>query len=264
MGECKTLWMGDIQANWEEFFVRALFSSLGQEPNVKLIRDKGTGCPVGYGFIEFETVEAAQTALETLNGQLIPNTPIRFRLNWGAGGKRLESAEDYSIFVGDLAPEVTDDALFAVFSAKYASVRGAKVVIDQMTRTSKGFGFVRFGVKAEADQALEQMHGVPCLSRPMRVSTATDRIKPTPLMKLPPSPSPEDESNTTVFVGGLDPSISEDDLRKHFSTLGEIVNVKVPPGRGCGFVQYESHAIAQQAIQEMTGINSSYFYCNTM
>lgn len=50
----------------------------------------------------------------------------RFRMNWGAGGRRIETADDHSIFVGDLAPDVTDELLFTTFSARFPSVRGAK------------------------------------------------------------------------------------------------------------------------------------------
>lgn len=38
---------------------------------VKLIRDKVTGYPAGYGFLEFPTQRGAQVVLETFNGQLI-------------------------------------------------------------------------------------------------------------------------------------------------------------------------------------------------
>jgi len=54
-------------------------------------------------------------------------TPFRFRLNWGAGGKRLEAAPEFSIFVGDLAPDVTDQMLQDVFGEKFPSTLGAKV-----------------------------------------------------------------------------------------------------------------------------------------
>lgn len=103
----------------------------------------------------------------------------RFRMNWGAGGRRIETAEDHSIFVGDLAPDVTDELLFTTFSARFPSVRGAKarsavarvvvamvfadasvllqVVMDPVTRMPKGFGFVRFTVKEEADQVRREL-----------------------------------------------------------------------------------------------------------
>lgn len=54
------------------------------------------------------------------------NTMHRFRMNWGAGGRRIETSDDHSIFVGDLAPDVTDELLFSTFSARFPSVRGAK------------------------------------------------------------------------------------------------------------------------------------------
>lgn len=41
-----------------------------------------------------------------------------------------------------------------------------------------------------------------------------------------------------IFVGGLDSSVSEEDLRQPFAKFGEIVSVKIPIGKGCGFIQF--------------------------
>jgi RNA recognition motif-containing protein len=49
----------------------------GELVEVKLIRDKHTGFPAGYGFVEFSTRHAAEEALETLNGQIIRKMDIR-------------------------------------------------------------------------------------------------------------------------------------------------------------------------------------------
>ena len=182
----------------------------------------------------------------------IANTVHRFRMNWGAGGRRIETSDDHSIFVGDLAPDVSDEVLLSTFNARFTSVRGAKVVIDPVTRMSKGFGFVRFGSKEEADQALQTMNGVFCSSRPMRVSVATERSKARQQIAFSAGESDEG-ANTTVFVGGLDPSATEEELRARFGVLGEIVSVKVPPGRGCGFVQYTTKEAAEMAISQMNG-----------
>lgn len=98
-----------------------------------------------------------------------------------------------------------------------------------MTRMSKGFGFVRFGIKEEAEQALQTMTGVYCGSRPMRVSVATDRNRPRVDYNnmqgggMPVGQEQQgDGANTTVFVGGLDPAITEDDLRQHFAPFGDV------------------------------------------
>lgn len=108
----------------------------------------------------------------------MPNTDQLFRLNWAAfsmGDKRPNNGSDLSIFVGDLAADVTDTLLHETFSSKYPSVKGAKVVIDATTGRSKGYGFVRFGDDSEKSQAMTEMNGVYCSSRPMRIGAATPR-----------------------------------------------------------------------------------------
>ncbi|PPD75552.1 hypothetical protein GOBAR_DD27531 [Gossypium barbadense] len=62
-----------------------------------------------------------------------------------------------------------------------------------------------------------------------------------------------DPNNTTIFVGGLDPSVSEDQLKQIFSQLGEVVHVKIPANKHCGFVQYANRASAEQALSVLNG-----------
>ncbi|CAO1614482.1 unnamed protein product [Parajaminaea phylloscopi] len=69
-----------------------------------------------------------------------------------------------------------------------------------------------------------------------------------------PSPSSAlDPNNTTVFVGGLSSLLSEDTLKTFFSPFGAIAYVKIPPGKGCGFVSFIRKADAEKAIERMQG-----------
>lgn len=69
-----------------------------------------------------------------------------------------------------------------------------------------------------------------------------------------PSPSSAlDPNNTTVFVGGLSSLISEDTLKTFFSPFGAIAYVKIPPGKGCGFVSFLRKVDAEKAIERMQG-----------
>lgn len=91
-----------------------------------------------------------------------------YRLNWAAHGineRKSEIFTEYSVFVGDLSPEVTDYLLLQTFAEKYVSVRSAKVVIDVNTGLSKRYGFVRFGNEEEMNRALSEMQGQYCGSR---------------------------------------------------------------------------------------------------
>lgn len=136
-----------------------------------------TGQPEGYGFVEFVSHAAAERILQTYNGTQMPGTEQTFRLNWASFGmeKRPDAGPEHSIFVGDLAPDVTDYLLQETFRVQYPSVRGAKVVTDPNTGRSKGYGFVKFADEAERNRAMTEMNGVYCSTRPMRISAATPK-----------------------------------------------------------------------------------------
>jgi RNA recognition motif-containing protein len=147
---------------------------------VKVIRNKQTSQSEGYGFIEFNTRATAEKVLQTYQGTIMPNGGQSYRLNWatfsaGERSSRQDDGPDHTIFVGDLAADVTDYLLQETFRARYNSVKGAKVVIDRLTGRSKGYGFVRFADEGEQMRAMTEMQGVLCSTRPMRIKLATNK-----------------------------------------------------------------------------------------
>ncbi|KAH9322487.1 hypothetical protein KI387_017126 [Taxus chinensis] len=270
--EIRTLWVGDLQYWVDENYMHSCFAHTGEVISIKIIRNKLTGQTEGYGFVEFVSHAAAERILQTYNGTQMPNTEQVFRMNWasfGIGERRPEVGPEHSIFVGDLAPDVTDYMLQETFRTHYTSVRGAKVVTDPNTGRSKGYGFVKFSDESERNRAMTEMNGMYCSTRPMRISAATPKKSvgfqqpysakasyQTPAYNAPPAHAfqPENEANnTTIFVGGLDPNVSDEELRQIFGQFGELVYVKIPQGKGCGFVQFGSRASAEEALQRMHG-----------
>ena len=84
----KTLWVGDIEKWMDENYLIGLFKDVGSINSVKIIRDKNTNLPMGYGFVEFSSHEIAARVLQLYNGSINPATNKPFRLNWGVhGGK---------------------------------------------------------------------------------------------------------------------------------------------------------------------------------
>ncbi|XP_044508592.1 polyadenylate-binding protein RBP47-like [Mangifera indica] len=271
--ETKTIWIGDLFHWMDETYLHNCFSHTGQVSNVKVIRNKHTGLSEGYGFVEFFTRAAAEKVVQSYNGSVMPNTEQPFRLNWAtfAGERRIDSGSDVSIFVGDLASDVTDGILLETFSSKYPSVKGAKVIIDSNTGRPKGYGFVRFGDEHERSRAMTEMNGVYCSSRPMRIDIATPKkasgyqqqYSSQALVlagghasngaRVQGSQSDGESNNVTIFVGALDSDVSDEDLREPFSQFGEIVSVKIPVGKGCGFVQFANRKDAEDALQKLQG-----------
>lgn len=68
-----------------------------------------------------------------------------------------------------------------------------------------------------------------------------------------PHPSDFDPTNTTIFIGGLSPGITEDDLRNVFGRFGEIIYTKVPANKGCGFCQFVERSAAEKAMAQLQG-----------
>jgi RNA recognition motif-containing protein len=65
------IYVGNIAFNATEEQVRELFAPFGEIESVKLIADQQTGRPRGFGFVEMASAEAAQKAIEALNGKNI-------------------------------------------------------------------------------------------------------------------------------------------------------------------------------------------------
>lgn len=287
-GDAKTtLWMGELEPWIDENFIRSVWFGMGETVNVKMIRDKFSG-NAGYCFIDFNSPAAAAKAL-SLNGSMIPNTSRPFKLNWASGGgladRRDDRGPEFSIFVGDLGPEVNEYVLVSLFQARFPSCKSAKIMTDPISGMSRGYGFVRFANEQDQQRALNEMQGVYCGNRPMRISTATPKNKsgvPGVPVNIPMAPqnsigaapgmygmgapppmgyygAPQpmnqftDPNNTTVFVGGLSGYVTEDELRSFFQGFGEITYVKIPPGKGCGFVQFVQRHAAEMAINQMQG-----------
>ena len=62
------------------------------------------------------------------------------------------------LYVGNLPYAFRDNDLEQAFS-QFGSVQSAKVMMERDTGRSKGFGFVEMGSDAEAQSAIQGMHG---------------------------------------------------------------------------------------------------------
>jgi len=168
-----SLWMGSLEPYMTESFIMGAFQKMGEYPkNVKLMRNKNTGETTGYAFVDFYD---PVSVMHKLNGKYIPGTnpPVRFKLNRaGNPGKTATTNDrDFSVWLGELSPDVDDYQLYKTFACRYQSIRTAKVVLDS-AGYSKGYGFLRFGSEEEQKHCLNNMNGFPGLgTKPIKVSS---------------------------------------------------------------------------------------------
>lgn len=163
----------------DEKFITRAFATMGEQViNVRIIRNKMTGGALGYCFVEMTDMATAERCLRKINGKALPgaNPPTRFKLNRATFGKQ-DSCQMFSLFVGDLTPEVDDGMLYEYFYNRYPSCRGGKVVLDSMGN-SKGCGFVQFPDERLQKRALEECQGAVGLGgKPLRLSLAANNLR---------------------------------------------------------------------------------------
>jgi RNA recognition motif-containing protein len=71
-----TIYVGNLPFSANEADVRVLFERHGQVDSVKLINDRETGRPRGFGFVDMPA-EAAKAAIEALNGYEMSGRALR-------------------------------------------------------------------------------------------------------------------------------------------------------------------------------------------
>ncbi|MCF0074764.1 RNA-binding protein [Dyadobacter sp. CY261] len=78
------------------------------------------------------------------------------------------------IFVGSLSFKLRESELREAFE-KYGKVNSAKIIIDKITRQSKGFGFVEMPDEVEARAAINALNGADMYGRPLVVNESQKR-----------------------------------------------------------------------------------------
>jgi RNA recognition motif-containing protein len=86
------LYVGNLPFSIDEATVRALFEQNDRKvQEVKLITDRDTGRPRGFGFVEMSTNEEADSAIRELDGYSLEGRPLKVneaRERGGGGGGR--------------------------------------------------------------------------------------------------------------------------------------------------------------------------------
>jgi len=89
------LYVGNLSFEQTEEQLNTLFSEAGPVISVKIITDRQTGQPRGFGFVEMETKAAGQRAISMFNGRTVAGRPLTVneakpqqKSGFGGGGRR--------------------------------------------------------------------------------------------------------------------------------------------------------------------------------
>lgn len=189
------LFVKNVDADVSEDDLSALFGEHGEIVSIALPKTPA-GQHRGYGFVNFDSHDAAVRALEALDdyelkGKRLAVSRAQRRQNrdenlpWGGsapvdtnglGGGAAPHRPRYqavNLYVKYLAPTVTDEELHKAF-ASHGTITSAKVMLDE-NGESRGFGFVCYSAPAEAQAAIAAMHDTELHGNKLYVALAQRR-----------------------------------------------------------------------------------------
>lgn len=275
---------------------------------------------MGFGFVNFETNEAALSAMNAMNGAQLPQGKImKISLARPAWKANIHS----NVYVSGLPLEHTEEDIMELFKDYNDQIENVRKLRDSRG-VFRGIAVVRFDSEELAQDAMKRLHGLvlPDTTSPLQVrpwrpefrperidssftsSSSTKSVSPSPSPSYAtlatPSPSgygkmaalspPQAQrmegwqeiwsryvesqmkqnfltmpvpyymqepakpaaSAPSLFVFHLPPDATESTLRVLFEPYGALSSVRVLPGKGYGFVNYDS---GQSAITAIHGLN---------
>ncbi|WOK96872.1 polyadenylate-binding protein 2-like isoform X4 [Canna indica] len=238
-----------------------IFSSFGNILSCKVATD-ASGQSKGYGFVQFEQEEAAQNAINSLNGMLINDKQVFVGpfVRKQERENSIDKTKFCNVFVKNLSESTTKEDLENVFG-KYGNITSA-VVMTEEDGKSKCFGFVNFEDPDDAARAVLELNGQKFDDKEWYVGKALKKSERELELKEKFDQSAKETvdkyQGLNLYLKNLDDSIGDDKLRELFFGFGTITSCKVmrePNGisKGSGFVAFSAPEEAARALQEMNG-----------
>ena len=256
------------------------FSDYGNILSCKVAVDMN-GESKGYGFIHFENTEAADNAIERVNGKSILDRVVyvgHFRSKTERKAELGDRANRFTnVYVKSLDKETTEEELRKA-AEEFGEVTSLTIVKDD-EKASRGFGFINFGKPEDAAKAVEGMNGKTIGDSEQEIYAGRAQKKEERQAELKKKfddlrlERQAKYQGVNLFVKNLDEEVDDDALRKAFEQYGTITSARVmtekkavPPAagaeggpvekevsKGFGFVCFSTPEEATKAVTEMNG-----------
>ncbi|CAF3572259.1 unnamed protein product [Rotaria socialis] len=203
------------------------FSTFGNILSCKIMRNEsGESC--GFGFIHFETQEAADMAINKMNGTFLVYKKIYVARFQSCDSRPDSPCKFTNVFIKNFGDELDETQLHELFS-KQGEIRSFKVERDEHGN-SKGFGFCCFETAEEAEQAVKTLNGYSIGNKQLYVGRFEKKHQR--LSEIKRKKELKKQESTNKYQGVM-------------TSNGE--------SKGFGFVCFSTPDEAVKAIEEMNG-----------
>jgi len=238
------------------------FSTFGTILSCKVATDEH-GNSKGYGFVHFETEEAANKAIDKVNGMLLSDKKLyvgKFIPRKEREKELGEKAKRFTnVYIKNFPDGMNEEKLKDMFEA-FGKITSIKVMYDD-TGKSRCFGFVAFEDAEAAEEAVNDLNGKELDGKTVYVGRAQKKNERQQELRRKFEQLKMERMNryqgVNLYVKNLDDTIDDEKIRKEFAPFGTITSAKVMTedgrSKGFGFVCFSSPEEATKAVTEMNG-----------
>ncbi|KAI3474625.1 hypothetical protein Pfo_029795 [Paulownia fortunei] len=216
----------------------------------------------GYGFVQFESENSANAAIEKLNGSSLGGKQMYVGKFMRKSDRALpgHEAKYTNLYVKNMDTDVSEEVLKEKFS-EYGKILSLVISKDD-NGLSRGFGFVNFENPDDAKCAMEALNGSQLGSKVLYVARAQKKSERAELLRRQFEEKRKAQilkyQASNVYVKNIDDDITDEDFREHFSQCGTITSAKLMRddkgvSKGFGFVCYSTPDEANKAVNSLHG-----------
>jgi polyadenylate-binding protein len=209
------------------------FAAFGNILSCKVAQDE-MGNSKGYGFVHYETADAANAAIKHVNGMLLNEKKV-YVGHHIPKKERMSKFEEMkanftNIYVKNVENEVTEDQFRDLFE-NFGPITSASLAMDQETGKHRGFGFVNYANHQDASRAVDELNESDFHGQKLYVGRAQKKHEREEELRKQYEAARLEKQNkyqgVNLYVKNLADDVDDEKLRDMFTPYGTITSAKI-------------------------------------
>ncbi|KAG6002599.1 Protein phosphatase PP2A regulatory subunit B [Claviceps maximensis] len=231
------------------------FAAFGNILSCKVAQDEN-GSSKGYGFVHYETDEAAQQAIKHVNGMLLNEKKVYVGHHIPKKDRQSKfdemKANFTNIYVKNVSADASDEEFRDLFE-RHGEITSSSLARDSDGK-SRGFGFVNYTSHESAAKAVDELNGRDFRGQDLYVGRAQKKHEREEELRRSYEAARLEKANkyqgVNLYIKNLDDDVDDEKLRQMFSEFGPITSAKVmrdAPGDGSEDDEQEQDSAEQES-----------------